>query len=234
MGGHAANQIPPTTQVELMQWIEEKLKELEPLVDHPIGESGEAYMPVAVDRTKEKPRTVVSRLFDPSPGYVCFSEFRALVDELCHVDLAVELWQTFPAERIKKVHDLLRVMRWFRERLRAIISNSPPTDSQAAQGVAPLTAHAAGDGPAMGVSLFDAAQHFESGDDAAATGLVNHWHDGENITAKPIGKCPTDGRRQLYRLPELLKDITRINRLDKKEQNKLRNHLKARLRTPRN
>ena len=89
------------------------------------------------------------------------------------------------------------------------------------------------DDDAKGVALFDAALYFESGDDQAATRLVDRWHDGKQITATSIGRCPTDGRRQLYRLPEIMTDMTRINGLDPKEQNKLRNHLKAMLRTPR-
>jgi hypothetical protein len=86
---------------------------------------------------------------------------------------------------------------------------------------------------AVGVTLFDAAQFFESGDDAAATQLVHHWHDRKAITSKPIGKCPTDARRALYRLPELLADVVRINGLDAKEKAKLLEHLRARLRSPR-
>jgi hypothetical protein len=85
----------------------------------------------------------------------------------------------------------------------------------------------------VGVTLFDAAQYFESSDDRAASNLVNHWHDAKAITAEPIGRCPTDGRMQLYRLPETLADIVRLNGLDGREKNKLCQHLKARLRAPR-
>ena len=84
-----------------------------------------------------------------------------------------------------------------------------------------------------GVSLFDAAQYFESGDDRAARDLVARWHDAKAITAEPIGKCPTDGRAMLYRLPEILEDMARINGLDAPEKNKLRQQLRARLRRPR-
>jgi hypothetical protein len=81
-------------------------------------------------RRDEPPRTKVIRLGGPSSGYVCLKDFRTLVDKLCRVDLAVELWQTFPAERIKYVHDLLRAMRWLRERLQRGQTPTTPTDDQ--------------------------------------------------------------------------------------------------------
>jgi hypothetical protein len=85
----------------------------------------------------------------------------------------------------------------------------------------------------QGVSLFDAATFFEAGDDQAARNLVARWHDLKAITAMPIGKCPTDARAKLYRLPEVLADMERVNGLDAKEKEKLRKHLRARLRKPR-
>ena len=68
------------------------------------------------------------------------------------------------------------------------------------------------------MALFDAAQYFESGDDKAATALVSQWHDAKAISAESIGRCPTDGRKQLYRLQEILADIARVNGLDFKEE----------------
>jgi hypothetical protein len=85
----------------------------------------------------------------------------------------------------------------------------------------------------QGVSLFDVAQYFEGGDDVGATKLVKNWHDKKSITATVIGKCPTDGRKRLYRLQEILADITRMNGLDSREKAKLQKHLMARQRRPR-
>ena len=87
------------------------------------------------------------------------------------------------------------------------------------------------DPAAHGVSLSDLAKFFE-GDDGAAPGLVEHWHDLKAITAKPIGRCPTDGRAMLYGLTEILADIARVNGLDLKEKETLRQHLKTKLRRP--
>jgi hypothetical protein len=116
MGGCAPKQLPATL-VDFLEWIDGKIADLESLADHPIGESGEVHMPVAVDRTKEEPHIAVGRLFDPSPGYVCLSEFRTLVRKLCPVELATDLRRTFPEEGIRYVRDLLLTMRWLHGKL---------------------------------------------------------------------------------------------------------------------
>ena len=83
-----------------------------------------------------------------------------------------------------------------------------------------------------GVSLYDIAFVIEE-DDSAATQRVKVWSDSKRIVAKPIGKCPLDGRRQLYQLSELLSDVKKLLTLDAREVAKYRQALTAKLREPR-
>ncbi len=85
----------------------------------------------------------------------------------------------------------------------------------------------------MGVSLYDAAIVIEEGDDLAAIRLVKKWSDTKKITATPIGKCPNDARRTLYRLSEILSDLQVILSFTSKEKTKYRKALAARLHSPR-
>ena len=99
-------------------------------------------------------------------------------------------------------------------------------DDDAAEPEAPATENE------RGVSLYDIAFVIEE-DDSAATQRVKAWSDSKRISAKPIGKCPLDGRRQLYRLSELLSDVKKLLSLDAKEVAKYRQALTAKLREPR-
>jgi hypothetical protein len=84
----------------------------------------------------------------------------------------------------------------------------------------------------QGVSLYDAALFFDK-DDRAATQMVGRWHDHKVIPVKPIGRCPTEGRRHLYRLPDVVNALEDALWLDSKEKAKLQQHLASRLRSPR-
>jgi len=84
----------------------------------------------------------------------------------------------------------------------------------------------------LGVSLFDVGIFLENGDDLAARHFVNRFSDSKKISAKPLGKCPHDGRACLYPLPEILKDVENFRGLDVREKDQLRQHLTTRLRTP--
>jgi len=82
-----------------------------------------------------------------------------------------------------------------------------------------------------GISVYDLAFVIE-GDDAVARQRVKEWIDRKRITAKPIGKCPLDKRKQLYRLSELLSDVEKLLTLDKSELNRYRQALTSKLRAP--
>ena len=83
-----------------------------------------------------------------------------------------------------------------------------------------------------GVTLFDLAFLIEE-DDAVAKQTVKQWIDNKRIKAKPIGKCPLDARRQLYRLSEILSDAAEFLSLTVREKVKYRQVLTTKLRTPR-
>jgi hypothetical protein len=83
-----------------------------------------------------------------------------------------------------------------------------------------------------GIALYDVAYHFEQ-DEEAAKALVRKWHCNKYISANRIGKCPRDGRKKLYRLSEIVSDITKALSLDSSEKTKLRQDLTAKLRLPR-
>jgi len=85
---------------------------------------------------------------------------------------------------------------------------------------------------AEGITLFDLALAIEE-DDGAAKQLVRTWVNSKRLTATPIGKCPYDGRRQLYRLSELLSDAKSILSLSSDDERKYRQALTARVRLPR-
>ena len=82
-----------------------------------------------------------------------------------------------------------------------------------------------------GVSFRDVAFAIEC-DDKAATVAVRRWSKSGKIKAKPIGKCPLDGRAKLYRLFEILIDIQKILSLAKPEVEKYRQVLVAKQRPP--
>ena len=84
-----------------------------------------------------------------------------------------------------------------------------------------------------GVTLHDIAFLIEE-DDQAAKSSVRCWINSKKIHAEPIGKCPLDGRRQLYRLEELLHDLGKILKLSPREKSKYRQVLKGKLRPPAN
>lgn len=86
--------------------------------------------------------------------------------------------------------------------------------------------------PLSGVAVFDAALFLEEGDERAAVDLVKRWSDSTQPKPEIIGKCPHDGRRKLAELSEVLKYIDGILALGKAEKQRLRAHLKAKLREP--
>ena len=69
-------------------------------------------------------------------------------------------------------------------------------------------------------------------DDIAAKERVKKWINGKQITANPIGKCPRDGRKKLYRLSEILSDVAKIVRLTAKEKADIQKALMPQLRGP--
>ena len=83
----------------------------------------------------------------------------------------------------------------------------------------------------QGVSLFDVAFAIEE-DDIAAKECVKKWINGKQVNATPIGKCPKDGRKQLYRLSEILSDVAKILRLTSKDKAAYRKVLATQLRGP--
>jgi hypothetical protein len=98
----------------------------------------------------------------------------------------------------------------------------------------PLTPpqNAGGECPTGGVSLYDVAFAVNE-DDALAKECVKKWVDSKKLTASPIGSCPLDARRKLYRLSEILSDVQRIIQLEPREVDKYRQALTAKLRLPR-
>jgi hypothetical protein len=89
-------------------------------------------------------------------------------------------------------------------------------------------------GERQGVALYDVALAIDpDNDDLAAKAAVKRWVDSKQITAKPLGKCPIDGRRQLYELSDILADVNKILGLTASEQARVRQALAPRLRPPR-
>ena len=84
----------------------------------------------------------------------------------------------------------------------------------------------------QGVSLYDICLHIEDGDDAAAKNAVKEWSNSKTITATPIGKCPVDGRRYLYRLSEILSDAKKKWGYRVHEIHKLSTAISTKLRAP--
>jgi hypothetical protein len=84
-----------------------------------------------------------------------------------------------------------------------------------------------------GVTLYDLALLIEE-DEVAAKDSLKRWIDSKGITAKPIGKCPLDGRKRLYRLSELLSDARQILTLSTEDVHKYQQALAAKLRRPKN
>jgi hypothetical protein len=82
----------------------------------------------------------------------------------------------------------------------------------------------------VGVTLYDVAFVVED-DEKAAKSTVKRWIDSKKIKAQPLGKCPVDGRRQIYRLSEILDDVKTILTLSPIEQSRLRKALTAKCRS---
>lgn len=83
-----------------------------------------------------------------------------------------------------------------------------------------------------GIAIFDLALLMEE-DEAVARVSVKRLINSKKIRAKPIGKCPYDGRRKLYRLSELLSDVTQIMTLNASEEAMYLKGLTAKIRFPR-
>ncbi len=117
----------------------------------------------------------------------------------------------------KEAEIVARAIEAEADRLEAQRKTGPP---------APLKSEAV-----TGVSLRDVAFAIE-GDDKVAAETLNRWLKSGKIKAKPIGKCPLDGRCQLYRLFEILDDIKILASLTKPEVEKYRMALVAKQRIP--
>jgi len=109
-------------------------------------------------------------------------------------------------------------------RLATILDNEQPEP-------APIDV-ASADDRATGISLRDIALYMNDGDEQAAKETVNRWSDSKRIKAEPIGKCPVDRRKQLYRLPEILADVAGIENLTSREKAAYEKALRAKLRAP--
>ena len=83
----------------------------------------------------------------------------------------------------------------------------------------------------IGITLFEVAFQIEE-DSSVATQRVKEWINRKQIKANTIGKCPRDGRKKLYRLSEILSDVTRILRLTPKDRSDMRKALTPQLRGP--
>lgn len=83
-----------------------------------------------------------------------------------------------------------------------------------------------------GVSLFDVATFLDPDDQEAARDTVRRMVKSKKIHATVIGKDPQDGRAQIYRLAELLKDVEKIYSLKGNEKSRLETHLRSRQRSP--
>jgi hypothetical protein len=105
-------------------------------------------------------------------------------------------------------------------------ADEPKTGPQPCSDVSP-----AKEGIEGGITLFDLAFAIEA-DELAATNLVRTWINNKWLSAKPIGKCPLDGRGQRYRLSELLSDAKDILSLSAEDQRKYRQALAAKVRLP--
>ena len=82
-----------------------------------------------------------------------------------------------------------------------------------------------------GITLFDLMFVIEE-DEITAKKRVKEWVNNGRITATKIGKCPIDGRRQLYVLSELLSDAEKNLSLHPREKSKYSQVLTAKLRPP--
>jgi hypothetical protein len=82
-----------------------------------------------------------------------------------------------------------------------------------------------------GVSLFDIAMHLEN-DELAAKSWVKRFSDSKKLDVEPIGDCPNDGRKYLYRLSEILPILEKLFPMSKSENAKLQKAMQQRERSP--
>jgi hypothetical protein len=78
----------------------------------------------------------------------------------------------------------------------------------------------------LGVSLTDVVLSVGFPDDEVKK-VVSSFSKSKKVTAKSIGKCPKEGRANLYRLFEILKNWESFSPLSKAEKNRAIKHLEA-------
>lgn len=83
----------------------------------------------------------------------------------------------------------------------------------------------------VGVTLFDVAVQIEA-DDEVAKKLVRQISSSKKMRARSIGKCPVDGRKQLYRLSDILSDFEEFLGLTPREKSRYAKALRSRCRLP--
>lgn len=97
----------------------------------------------------------------------------------------------------------------------ACVSGAGPSETNADSEV---------DSP-QGVSLADVVRVINEGDADGIAGLVKKWVGSKSVAATPIGKCPIDGRVQLYKLSEILSDAEKFFSLNPAQKDRLQRHL---------
>lgn len=108
-------QAPAMSLSDLIQWAEEQATALESHGDKSLGGKGYVDLPVA----SPKPRTVRVTLHGPSALRVLRTKFESLVETVCGPAFAVEIRQTFPADKVITAKDLRLSMTWFVERAKS-------------------------------------------------------------------------------------------------------------------
>jgi len=166
-------------------------------------------------------RSVCGRLADGLKEAGFRDEARAILAEIPTGPEGLDATARRNDER-QRITTLLDILQPMAEDLEVTGSGSP-------RNVTVVADHPSDD---VGVTMFDVAFAIED-DDKAAASSTKTWIDSKRITANPIGKCPIDARKQLYRLSELLDDVKKILALSSREVAQYQQALRAKQRAPR-
>jgi hypothetical protein len=83
-----------------------------------------------------------------------------------------------------------------------------------------------------GVTLRDAALHYCDGDEVEAVRQVKRIHDSKRFQPNSLGKCPHDGRANLYDCRDVVGIFQEFYTLSQDESERLKSSLTAKLRNP--
>ena len=86
-------------------------------------------------------------------------------------------------------------------------------------------------GVEQGVSIYDVA-FAAIQDEEVAKATVKNLVNSKKMEARPIGKCPIDGRKKLYRMDSLLSDYKKFTGINASQIARINKEISPRLRSP--